>query len=368
MQVTCLVTTLHPFQWRPIASYSCPFAVASKDGLLPNPKTAYALQRPLRSRGFRLSDYYMRKTLSQPPKLIVVATNVNIGSGNYNEDDRGPSTIDGKAKEKNLVDLTQPSDKNTASLQAAGVTALLIVFATVAAVIAILSSGGPTALLTAISKSGFFAAFALIFVSEIGDKTFFIAALLAMRHSRGLVLLGASGALALMTIISVIMGRVFQSVPAQLQTTLPVGEYAAVALLLLFGARSIKSAWDLPSAVDTEENVTDETGELAEAQEFLKKSEAEKKLSTPLAILGESFSLVFMAEWGDRSMLATIALGAAQSPFGVASGAIVGHVLATWLAVLGGAFLAKYISEKVVGYISGVLFVVFAAATLVGAF
>ncbi|KAJ7533290.1 hypothetical protein O6H91_13G041000 [Diphasiastrum complanatum] len=266
------------------------------------------------------------------------------------------------------ISLTQPSDKNTASLQAAGVTALLIVFATVAAVIAILSSGGPTALLTAISKSGFFAAFALIFVSEIGDKTFFIAALLAMRHSRGLVLLGASGALALMTIISVIMGRVFQSVPAQLQTTLPVGEYAAVALLLLFGARSIKSAWDLPSAVDTEENVTDETGELAEAQEFLKKSEAEKKLSTPLAILGESFSLVFMAEWGDRSMLATIALGAAQSPFGVASGAIVGHVLATWLAVLGGAFLAKYISEKVVGYISGVLFVVFAAATLVGAF
>ena len=37
-----------------------------------------------------------------------------------------------------------------------------------------------------------------------------------------------------------------------------------------------------------------------------------------------------------------------QSPWGVAGGAIAGLALATFIAVLGGAFLAKYISEKLV--------------------
>ncbi|PHT57001.1 GDT1-like protein 2, chloroplastic [Capsicum baccatum] len=45
-------------------------------------------------------------------------------------------------------------------------------------------------------------------------------------------------------------------------------------------------------------------------------------------------------------MFATIALGATQSPWGVASGVIAGHLVATSPAILGGPFLANYISEK----------------------
>ena len=60
------------------------------------------------------------------------------------------------------------------------------------------------------SSTGFWAAFVnsllMIIVTEIGDKTFFIAAVLAMRHDRAAVFAGAIGALALMTVLSAAMG------------------------------------------------------------------------------------------------------------------------------------------------------------------
>ena len=45
--------------------------------------------------------------------------------------------------------------------------------------------------------------FLLILFSELGDKTFFIALLLALKQSQGLVFVGTFGALGIMTVISV---------------------------------------------------------------------------------------------------------------------------------------------------------------------
>lgn len=48
----------------------------------------------------------------------------------------------------------------------------------------------------------FVASISVILVSELGDKTFFIAAIMAMRHPRLIVFSGAIAALGLMTILS----------------------------------------------------------------------------------------------------------------------------------------------------------------------
>ncbi|CAN0841111.1 Protein PAM71, chloroplastic [Linum grandiflorum] len=61
-------------------------------------------------------------------------------------------------------------------------------------------------------STGFASAFLLIFFSELGDKTFFIAALLAARNSAAVVFAGTFGALGVMTVISVILGRTFHYV------------------------------------------------------------------------------------------------------------------------------------------------------------
>ena len=48
----------------------------------------------------------------------------------------------------------------------------------------------------------FVASFSVIIVSELGDKTFFIAAIMAMRHPRLTVFLGAMSALGVMTVLA----------------------------------------------------------------------------------------------------------------------------------------------------------------------
>lgn len=82
-------------------------------------------------------------------------------------------------------------------------------------------------------------------------------------------------------------------------------------------------------------------------------------------IIISTFLLVFVAEWGDKSFFSTVALAAASSPLGVIGGALAGHGVATLIAVLGGSLLGTFLSEKAIAYIGGVLFLVFAAVTLV---
>ncbi|XP_010940674.1 GDT1-like protein 2, chloroplastic [Elaeis guineensis] len=325
----------------------------------------YLLDRRSRTNSISLRYRCIPRSKSTSHIIRAQASNVNIGAGSYGgerEADSHRNLMDGSMSETS----SKPEKPLSGVRYQLSIAAVLLV-CTVAFSLVVFLKGGHSALVAAVAKSGFTAAFTLIFVSEIGDKTFFIAALLAMQYDKALVLFGSMGALSLMTVLSVVIGRICQSVPAQFQTTLPIGEYAAVALLTFFGLKSIKNAWELPSDLSTNDKESSDLGELVEAKELVKEKVA-KKLTNPLELLWKSFSLVFFAEWGDRSMLATIALGAAQSPWGVASGAIAGHLFATSIAILGGAFLAKYISEKLVGYFGGLLFLIFAVATLFGVF
>lgn len=57
--------------------------------------------------------------------------------------------------------------------------------------------------------TGFTTSFLAILVSEIGDKTFFLAMIMAMRYNKIIVFLGAYGALFVMTILSAVGGKAF---------------------------------------------------------------------------------------------------------------------------------------------------------------
>lgn len=232
--------------------------------------------------------------------------------------------------------------------------------------------------------SGAVPAFSLVFLSELGDKTFFLAALLAARAGRRVAFLGSVAALAAMSVVSAAIGAAAQRVPETfVASSLPVSKWASVALLAYFGLRTLKAAWDAPPDAAGEElaaareelgeggDGADGGGEASSSSGGSTKKKPrgaaiDRDSSSALARTFEVGTIIFLAEWGDRSMLATIALAAAQGPVGVAAGATAGHALATAIAVLGGALVSRWLSERAIGFIGGGLFLVFAALTQAG--
>jgi putative Ca2+/H+ antiporter (TMEM165/GDT1 family) len=77
------------------------------------------------------------------------------------------------------------------------------------------------------------------------------------------------------------------------------------------------------------------------------------------SVFFQVFLLTFLAEWGDRSQIATIALAAAKDPYGVTLGGCFGHSICTGMAVVGGRMMASRISEKTVTLWGGIIFLAF---------
>jgi len=199
--------------------------------------------------------------------------------------------------------------------------------------------------------TAFTAGLLLITISELGDKTFFIAMILAMRYPRRWVLAGVVAALGTMTILSVLIGQIFSFLP-------PIYvHYAGIILFLLFGTKLLFEAWQMGDQANLEV--------LEEAEEAIEAGEKQfKKASKGWGIFIESFVLTFIAEWGDRTQIATIALAASNNSVGVAGGAVLGHTICALIAVLGGKFIAGRISERTITAIGGILFYVFAAMAI----
>lgn len=203
--------------------------------------------------------------------------------------------------------------------------------------------------------TAFIASFLLIAVSELGDKSFFIAAILAMRHSRRLVFAGAVSALAAMTVLSVLVGQVAALLP---RTYI---QYAEIALFFGFGLKLLYEASKMPAS-------TCDTELVKEAKTAVEKAEFNlPKTQNAGAIITEAFTLIFLSEWGDRTQIATIALATRHPAVGVSVGAILGHAVCVALAVACGRMLAGRISERKLTIAGGILFIIFGVMAAVEA-
>ncbi|CAE6450667.1 unnamed protein product [Rhizoctonia solani] len=224
--------------------------------------------------------------------------------------------------------------------------------------------------------------FLMILASEVGDKTFLIAAIMAMRHPRLIVFSGAFGALVVMSALSAAMGHLLPTLISRRWTTL-----AAAGLFLVFGVKMLLEAREMQAGQDKIQEELKEVEEELDAAEGnipMRNMEGGQHSDDPepltpapkdssLAqgaknlfgmclgpIFVQTFILTFLGEWGDRSQIATIALGAAHNVYIITIGTVAGHAICTGVAVLGGRWLSTKISIKHVTLTGSILFLLFA--------
>jgi putative Ca2+/H+ antiporter (TMEM165/GDT1 family) len=241
----------------------------------------------------------------------------------------------------------------------------------------------------------------MILFSEVGDKTFLIAALMAMKHDRMLVFSAAFSALITMTILSAVLGHAVPTLIPKRFTN-----FLAAGLFLIFGGRLLKEGLamspdegvgaemkEVEMELEEKENLARQQGRRRSSispytlemglggRATTRKSRSGSRLPSPprspssspdrslspprstvkgaMGGLNNLFSLLlspawvqtfvmtFLGEWGDRSQIATIAMAAGQDYWWVTGGAVSGHAVCTGVAVIGGRAIAGKVSMRV---------------------
>ena len=177
----------------------------------------------------------------------------------------------------------------------------------------------------------FLLSFGVILLAELGDKSQLMALAFAARYRAMTVLVAVTIATLVVHAGSVLLGSAFA-------LALPTAAIQVVAGLAFF----VFAAWTIRG------------DELGEAE----RGRAKRTGRWALVTIGTAF---FLAELGDKTMLATVTLATTEEPWGTWLGSTAGMVVADAIAIAIGAFMGTRLPERAIKVFAAVAFVVFGA-------
>ena len=168
--------------------------------------------------------------------------------------------------------------------------------------------------------------FALITVAEIGDKSQLVCMILAAKYRALPVMLGAILAFMLLNTLAVIFGLTIANwIPEVLMATI------VAILFAVFGVHALR----------TEEDTDDDNVEINKNH----------------SIFITTFLLITVAEFGDKTQLAVVALSSTSIPLAVWIGATVALITTSALGILAGRTVLQRIPITFIHRISGAIFI-----------
>ncbi len=177
------------------------------------------------------------------------------------------------------------------------------------------------------------ASFLLIFAAEIGDKSQLVCMALAARYRALPVMLGSALAFVMLNTLAVVFGTTIANWLPEIYV------FAAVAILFAaFGVHALR----------IEDNDSD----------------VKVAIRSQGSILAGTFALITVAEFGDKTQLAVVALSSTSPPIAVWLGSTLALITTSALGVWAGRTILQRMPIAMLHRISGVIFIslaVFAA-------
>lgn len=170
--------------------------------------------------------------------------------------------------------------------------------------------------------------YGVIFLAEIGDKSQLVCMTLASKHRSKPIIIGSALAFGLLNALAVTFGGTLTHfVPSQWLNL------SAALLFIIFGLHSLFARED----DDEGETIVTNSGK---------------------NILFITFSMIFLAELGDKTQLGVITLSTTYHPFMIWLGATLALISTSALGIFAGRKLLTRINPAMLHRLSGLLFIV----------
>lgn len=194
----------------------------------------------------------------------------------------------------------------------------------------------------------FFIAFSMVFVSELGDKTQLLVLSFSGKGRTFKILLGVAIGSFFSHGLAILFGSSVNLLSSPVIKT--IVEWITYASFLLMGIISLIPKKESSSDEEKKDGIIHKISHLKINYCFI------------IALC------IMVGELGDKTFLASIGLGVQypNSKIALISGAICAMVACDFIAILFGKLLNKYISEKTMQKLSGILFLLFGIIGIIG--
>ena len=205
--------------------------------------------------------------------------------------------------------------------------------------------------------------FLVIFLSEIADRTFILVLIYSLKMHWLPLIITSMLAMAFMNLLAIVAGyTVILLIPRSLI------DWIGFACFLAFGIFSVYEGITMESKTiheEYQEEMTEQGKNYQLANDEENNNNEAKNEKSMWALCAELFGFLCLSELGDKSEISTVTIAAVYNLYAVLIGTMVAYFACILIATFLGLVIGKFLTEKRMTIIGGILFICFAIQILI---